>query len=241
MNNTGKRLILVMALCALMISLLPLTASANSAEPPSLVILTNNPPDDLSIVLVSKDTKSAASVEQVAWEKYYVFYSHDMKSDGEYWIKVTTSGESFECTIDNLSHYNNVYTLDLSNQKLYPGKALSRSVLLVSMRLLLTLFIEGLIFWLFGFRQKRSWLVFLVINLVTQGALNIWLDKSSMILQSYFIFNLIIGEFFVFAAEMITFPIFIQEHKKRRISLYAFIANLVSLIAGGYIIEHLPI
>lgn len=231
-----------MVLCALMVLIMPSTASANSAEPPSLVILLNNPPDDLVIVLASKDNQTAARVHRVAWERYYAFYSRDMKTDGAYTLKVTTNGESFECSINApLQHYNNVYTLDLSNRKLSPGKAPFRAVLLVSIRLLLTLLLEGIIFWLFRFRQKRSWLIFLAINLVTQGALNIWLNSGGSLMPSYLFINLIIGEVFVFAAEMIAFPILIKEHRKRRSSLYVLTANLISLIAGGYIITLLPV
>jgi len=242
MNKTGKHLLFVMVLCALMISIMPSTASANSAEPPSLVILINNPPDYLSIELISKDNQVAGRVQRIAWEKYYAFYSRDMKTDGEYTLKVTANGESFECSINEpLQHYNNVYTLDLSNRKLSHGKAPIRSVVLVSMRVLLTLLIEGFIFSLFRFRQKRSWLIFLAINLVTQGMLNIWLNSGGSLMPSYLMVNLIIGEVFVFAAEMIAFPIFIKEHKKRRISIYVITANLISLIAGGYIITLLPV
>jgi len=242
MNETGKRLLLVMVLCTLMISILPTTALANSAEPPSLVILINNPPDDLSIVLVSNENQPEAIVRRVAWEGYYVFYSRDMQVGSKYTLKVITNGESFECMIDKpLQHYNNVFTLDVANRELTSGKYPFRSVILVSIRLLLTLLIDGIIFWLFWFRQKRSWLVFLAINLVTQGALNIWLNSGGSVMPSYLILSLMIGEFFVFVTEMITFPIFIKEHKKSRILIYAFIANFISLIAGGYIISVLPV
>lgn len=242
MNKTGNRLLLVMVLCMLMISIMPTTASANSAEPPSLVILINNPPDDLSIVLVSNENQPEAIVRRVAWEGYYVFYSRDMKASDNYTFKVTTNGESFECTLgEPLQSYNNVVTLDVSNRELTPGKYQFRSVLLVSIRLLLTLLLEGIIFCLFRFRQKRSWLIFFAINLVTQGALNIWLNSGGSLMPSYLIFSLIIGEIFVFAAEIMTFPIFIKEHKKSRIFIYAFISNLISLIAGGYIISILPV
>lgn len=242
MNKTGKCLLLVMVLCTLMISIVPTTASANSAEPPSLVILISNPPDDLSIVLVSNENQPEAIVRRIAWEGYYVFYSRDMQTGGEYTFKVTTNGESYECTLGApLQRYNNVVTLDLSNRELTPGKYPFRSVLLVSIRLLLTLLLEGIIFWLFRFRQKRSWFIFLAINLVTQGALNIWLNSGGSLMPSYLIFSLIIGEVFVFTAEMIAFPILIKEHKKSRILIYAFIANLISLIAGGYIISVLPV
>ncbi|MBU3145415.1 hypothetical protein [Clostridium sp. CF012] len=242
MNKTGKRLLLVMVLCMVMISIIPTKASANSAEPPSLVILINNPPDDLSIVLVSNENQPKARVRRVAWEGYYAFYSRDMQASGVYTFKVTTKGESFECTLgEPLQGYNNVFTLDVSNRKFTPGKYPFRSVLLVSIRLLLTLLLEGIIFLIFRFRQKRSWVVFLAINLVTQGVLNIFLNSRASLMPSYLIFSLIIGEVFVFAAEMIAFPIFIEEHKKSRILIYVFIANLISLIVGGYIISVLPV
>jgi hypothetical protein len=243
MNKISKRLLAVIVLGMLMLLILPTTALANSAEPPSLVILINNPPDDLSITLVSNANQTEARVRRVAWEGYYAFYSRDIKNGDMYTFKVTTNGESFECTLSApLQHYyNNVVTLDISNRELTPGKYPFRSVLLVSIRLLLTLLFEGIIFWLFWFRQKRSWLIFLAINLVTQGALNIWLNSGGSLMPSYLIISLLIGEFFVFAAEMIAFPIFIEEHNKSRSLIYAFIANLVSLIAGGYIISVLPV
>jgi hypothetical protein len=137
--------------------------------------------------------------------------------------------------------YSSVYTLNFSTQEITPGEYPLRSVLLVSIRVLLTLLLEGIIFWLLGFRQKRSWLIFLVINLITQGALNIWLNSGSSPLPGYLLFGLIIGEFFVFATEMIAFPLLIKEQKKSQVLLYAVFANLVSLIAGVFIISILPV
>jgi len=255
MSKINKYSLLVMLLCTFMISIPPAITLANSAEPPSLIILINNPPDDLSIELmsygneqnanlpISDVNQSKAHVQRAAWEGYYVLYSRYMQTSDEYTFKVTTNGESFECKISMpLQSYNNVFTLDLSNRELKPGKYPFRSVLIVSIRLLLTLLLEGIIFWLFRYTQKRSWLIFFVINLITQGTLNIWLNnKGGLIFTNYLIFSLIIGEFYVFMAEMIAFPIFIKEHKKSRSIIYAFIANLISLIAGGYIIMVLPI
>lgn len=49
------------------------------------------------------------------------------------------------------------------------------------------------------------------------------------------------GEFFVFLAEMIIFPIFVKEQGKLCAFFHAIIANLVSLVAGGFIITFLPV
>lgn len=242
MSKTGKRVLIGMMLCTLMVVCLPAMASANSAEPPSLVILINNPPADLSIVMISNENQRSAIKRQVAWEGYYVFYSRDMQDDDEYTFKITTNGESFECTLDApLQGYNNVVTLDIAGREFNPGTYSFRSVLLVSIRLLLTLLLEGIVFWFFGFRQKSSWLAFLAINLITQGALNIWLNSGDSLMPGYLILGLLVGEFFVFTAEMIAFPFFIKEHKVRRIVIYTFTANAISLLAGSYLITVLPV
>lgn len=242
MHKTKKFLILALLLCSILISISPADVRANSAEPPSLVILVKNPDKDLSITLLSGQNEIEAKVKRIAWEGTYVFYSRDMRNGDKYTFKVTTGGESFEVTLDQpIEGYNNMYTFDVLNKTLTPGKYPFRSVLLVGIRLILTLLIEGLIFWLFRYRQKRSWLIFLAINLVTQGLLNIWLNNEATTSSGYLIIVLIIGEFFVFIAEMIAFPALINEHRKRRSLLYAFIANLVSLIAGGYLITLLPV
>lgn len=241
MSKSNKQVVFVILLCTVIISMLPITVFANSAEPPSLVILVNNPPEDLSIVMISNENQPEARVRKVAWEGYYAFYSRNMHNNDQYTFRVATRGETFKCSISEpIKKYNNVFTLDLSNQTLKPGKYPFRSVILVSIRLLLTLFIEGGIFLLFQFRQRRSWLVFLCMNLFTQGALNIWLISGSSVMPSYLIFSLIFGEIFVFAIEMIGLPILIDEHKKR-VLLFAFVANLVSLYVGGYLISVLPV
>jgi len=242
MNKTGKCLILIMLSCMIMISILPSIVLANSAEPPSLIILVNNPPNDISIVMVSGKNQPEAAMRRVAWEGYYVFYKRDMQADDKYTFRISTNEESFECTLSTpLKRYNNVVTLDLSNRELRSGVYPFRSFLLVSIRLLLTLLLEGIVFWLFGFRQKKSWFIFLAINLITQGILNIWLNSDGLLLPSYLIFSLVFGEFFVFLVEIVTFPIFIKEYKRSHVVAYAFFANLISLIAGGYIISVLPV
>ncbi|MEG0774218.1 hypothetical protein [Clostridium sp.] len=239
MKKTRKTLMLVMILFALVVSILPTTALANSAEPPSLVILVNYPPEDLTIECISNDDKKRSSAARVAWEGQYKFYLEK----SYYKFKVTTGGESFECNLDvPLKKYNNVVTLDLKSKKFTLGKYPFRSVILVSLRVLLTLLIEGIIFWLFKFRQKRSWLVFFAMNLVTQGLLNIALNNADALTAGYsFIFTLIIGEIFVFAAEFIGFSIFIKEHKKSYTLNYVSTANFISLFLGGYIISVLPV
>jgi len=242
LKNTVKSFLLALLLIMMVSSILPMTTFANSAEPPSLVILINNPPKDLKIVMISNNSSPEAEVKKVAWEGYYVFYSTDMQKNNKYTFEVTTKGESFQCSLDvPLESYNNVATLDLERKQLTPGKYPFRRALLVLIRVVLTLLIEGIIFWLFKFRQKRSWMVFLIINLITQGLLNIWLNQGGSLMPSYLLIGLIFGEIIVLIVEMIAFPFFIKEHNDDLVIKYAFTANFISLIAGGYIIAYLPV
>lgn len=242
MKMSIRQVFFLMILFTLIFSFLPVSVSANSAEPPSLVILVNNPPDDLSITMVSNQHQPEAITRRVAWEGYYVFYSNDMKVNSEYTFKVTTGSKSFECSLDApLNQYNNVFTLDISKRALTNGTYPFRSAILVLIRLILTLLIEGIIFWLFQFRSKRSWIVFFIINIVTQGILNIWLVSGTSLMPSYLILGLVFGEFFVFTVEMVGFNFLIKERKPSYRLLYAFMANFISLIAGGYLITVLPV
>jgi hypothetical protein len=139
-----------------------------------------------------------------------------------------------------LKNYNNIYTLNLKNKTLTRGKSTLRSVLLVSFRLILTLFIEAGVFTLFRYKEKRSWIAFLIINLISQGVLNIWLNTASP-LGSYLILLLIFGEIFVFIFEIFAFLLTVKESKAAITASYVIVANLLSLAAGGYIITYLPI
>ncbi len=212
------------------------TCYANSAEPPSILVIVPNSPADLEISIENV----RANRTNKGIESYYTFYRYDLKSN-DYTMTVTTGGRSFKVVPDTpLQFYNNVFTLDLERQTLTAGKSLFRSITLVSLRIVLTLILEGIVFYLFGFRSKRSWLIFLIVNLLTQGILNIWLN-TFMPFNDYIILSLIFGEILVFIIEMIAFMVMVKEHSHLRIGLYVVVANLLSLIAGGYLITLVPI
>lgn len=155
-------------------------------------------------------------------------------------MKITTGDTSYQITIEKpLKAYNNIYTLNLKNQTLTPGKLLSRSIFLVLMRLILTLIIEAIVFWIFGFRSRESWVAFLIINIITQGALNIWINGFTP-LESYLILTLVFAEILVFIAQFKAFLAFVKEYRLRTV-FYVLTANLLSLMVGGYIITVLPV
>jgi hypothetical protein len=212
--------------------------NGNSAEPPSILIIVTNAPDDLEISMGPAHLK--ARREDKATESHFSFYRSELKTTDNI-ITVTTGGKTFEVSPDvPLQNYKNIFTLDLKNQKLIPGTPLSRTIGSVSMRVFLTLLIEAIIFFLFGYRSKRSWLVFVIVNLFTQAGLNYFLINNVLSFSSYLIFSLIALEIVVFIVELLAFSLFVNEHRRSRTALYVFTANLLGLLLGGYLITVLP-
>ncbi len=239
MTKAKKRALIIMLLISLFVPFRSI-CYANAAEPPSILIIVSNPPPDLEISIKTVDTYVKANKVDKAMERYYTFYSRHLRGVGDYVFKITTGKDSYEIAIEKpLRSYNNIYTLNLKNRTLTRGKLLSRSILLISTRLALTLIIEAIIFYLFGFRSKSHWAAFLIINVITQGILNIWINGLVPI-ESYLIFSLVFAEVLVFIAEIYAFLFIIKEHRLRTV-LYVITANLMSLIAGGYMITILPI
>lgn len=235
----------IVALLIVLVSVLgcfPISAFANAAEPPALIVILKDAPQDAAISIVSAGAAKAGLKSEVAWETYYVFYNRDMGSSNEIILKVSGNGMEYEQIIgkQHLNAYTSVITLDLAAQTIEAGKLLTRSILLVTLRLFLTLAIEGIIFFLFGFRNKKSWRVFLIMNLVTQGILNIVLDGATP-LAYYLIFNLIFMEAVIFLAEIFGVLVLIKEHGEFRRVSFALVANTASLILGGYWIMNLPV
>lgn len=230
------------ALLFLLVGVMPIEVYANSAQPPALVIIMKNAPEDAAVSLLNSAGSKEADKTQTAWETYFVFYYPDVGTSSEVTLKVSGNGTEYGQKVgaEYLQGYDSIITLDFAAQTIKGGKLLSRSILLVSMRVLLTLVIEGLVFLLFGFREKRSWMIFLLMNLLTQGWLNISLN-GGWPLGIYMMTDLIMMEFLVFVAEAAGVLVLIKEHSRLRRVVFVVVANLLSLILGGCLITVLPV
>lgn len=78
------------------------------------------------------------------------------------------------------------------------------------------------------------------MNLLTQGVLNI-VTSGGWPLGIYIIYNLIFLELFVFVVEIVDALMFVKEHNRVRRVVFVLIANLMSLILGGWLITALAI
>lgn len=256
MRNTSKwnRLSLLLASLALLLPLLALPAWGNSAEPPCFTVLVIDPPEGLTITLVSPDNESQEPLELTrddrAWESYYRFYywqddSEQGASAEGAALSVSYGGTSFTLALPDLSdqYYNNLLTLDIAGQTLTDDAPAWRTPLLVALRVLSTLVIEGVVFFLFGFRARRSWLVFLGVNLATQLLLNwsITGSFSTLTTSGYWWFLYVFGEVLVFAAETVAFGVLLKEKGQGRAVGCALTANAASLVLGGLLLTYLPV
>lgn len=108
-------------------------------------------------------------------------------------------------------------------------------------RVLLTLVIELLVAWFFGFRSWKAFFVILLANLATQTALNLALNT----LLYYngpreYVLHYAWMELAVFCLEGALYNVFFKGKQKVSPWLYAFVANLVSLVAGALLSLAVP-
>lgn len=104
-----------------------------------------------------------------------------------------------------------------------------------------TLLIEALVLWLFRFREKRSWAVFLVMNVVTQVGLHLACGSVLVTLGYHPLFyglGLILPELVIWAVECAAFAVLLKEHSARRRVGGVLCANLASFLLG-YLPLHL--
>ena len=250
MKRNNRIVIIFTAIFILVIST-PGIVSANSAEPPGFTVMVTNPPEDLSVSLLLAGGSQTDAVElrkeTKAWEAYFKYFYHMTEFRPDNYegavLIVKSGGTSFQCPLpaDTLRTYNNLMTLDLKTESLIMGQSSMRVPILVALRVVLTLLIEGIIFLLFGYRTRRSWLTFFIVNIITQGFLNAMITGPVNSAGSMLILVFIILETLIIAAEVTAFLVFLKEHKKVRSFLYSAVANIVSLILGGLLIGYLPI
>lgn len=217
------------------------TVYANSAEPPTITVLIEEGPDDLELVFITEHDEIYARASRRGSTRYFYLGFHEITKDPVTSMKFISQEGTFEKTFDNPLDYNTLFRLDFDKQSLKRGKGLLRSIKLISIRLVLTLLIEGCVFYLFAFREDESVMAFILINLVTQGLLNLWINTVQPGDLSHVVMILIISELLIIVAEIIAFNKYIDEHSSLRTTLYVVTANMASLFLGFMIIPKLLI
>lgn len=224
----------------ILILILVIPVWANSAEPPSILVIVPNAPIDLNLNIGEGSTYKEASRRDKLFESYYLFYLDYEYPKDEIVINATNKEYNYTIELQRMEQrYNNVFSLDLKSGDFVEGKFPLRAFLYILLRLSITLIIEGTILLLMGFRRKRTWVIFVAVNLITQGALNYWINTVTYNDYSLF-FGLIFYEFMILIAEMVAFLSLGREKSKGYRILYVLLANIISFLIGGYILTVLP-
>lgn len=245
--------ILYLTLVILIIFFSAYPVFANAEEPPCFTIVVYSAPDDLTVSYSHPDMEpfELEDEDRRVWESYYKCGYHKFRElalddpaeiiRGE--LRVQSVSENIDFTIpapeDLMGTYNNVFTLDLGNQTLRNTNTAGRAALLVAMRLAITLIVEGAVLWIIGFREKRTWLVFLAVNLVTQSILIIPLT-GYIPPNVYWIFVYYGGEALIFVVEALVYALAMKEERVIRRVMTAVLANAASMILGAWMLGNLP-
>jgi hypothetical protein len=263
--HTLPRLALILLMAAALFASLPTASLANSALPPSIVFIVSNPPKDFTIEEVATRQKGNLYITshtetprymRRAWEGYYAFYNFASVDSSRF--RAFGGGVDFEFGLPpeyngeyGALQYRTVFQLDLKTQTLTPVQDdWFRSFLLISLRVIATLVIEGLILLAFRFRKPLSWLSFVLVNLCTQGFLNYMLHSHTP-LFSQNIMGFMIYEVLVLFIELAVLSplLYFAERPKvpgsRDILAYSIIfvlaANTASLVLGFFLLACLPL
>lgn len=134
---------------------------------------------------------------------------------------------------DYLNNSYDMITVVKSNIVAYESINISSGLLNNAWRIFLTVLIEIVIFILFLYKEKRSYLIVLLTNLATQTLLIVGLFLIQLFKgPTSYIFYLLVLEVAIFIIEPFTYVKLIKEHTKKRATLYALLANLVTLFVG---------
>lgn len=154
-------------------------------------------------------------------------------------LAVTKSGQIFCSEPLTRRAYQVSVTLDWSAGTVSMPPVWQRYVLQFLATFVPTILIEGVFLWLLGLWSRRNVLVFLLVNLLTQGGLSLWfsIEATRYAIGYWYFWTLIPAEIAVLAVEIILYRRFLQEPSNGRAVTYAVTANLASAILGFFLAE----
>ena len=156
-------------------------------------------------------------------------------------ILVTKSGESWVSGVLHRATLQSSATVDWAARTANaPSPAMAYGLQFLC-TLLPTLLIEGLLLFVFGYRSKRSWLVFLLVNLVTQGGFAVYLAVTVLNhgVSGWSLIFYIPIEVIITLVELLLYRRLLMEKSKARAAVYAIAANLCSAVLGLWLIDPL--
>ena len=156
-------------------------------------------------------------------------------------ILVTKSGESWVSDTLHRATLQSSATVDWAKRTASAPSAATAYLLQFFCTLLPTLLIEGVLLLAFGYRSRRSLLVFLLVNLVTQGGFALYLAVTVLNhgVSGWSLLFYIPIELVITLAEVLLDRWLLTEKGKGRAMGYAIVANIHSATVGLLLIDPL--
>lgn len=156
-------------------------------------------------------------------------------------ILVTKSGESWVSDTLHRATLQSSVTVDWAKRTASAPSAGVAYALQFLCMLLPTLLIEGALLFSFGYRSRRSRRVFLLVNLVTQGAFAVYLAVIVLNhgVSGWSLLFYIPIEIIITAVELLCYRRLLTEKGKGRATGYAIVANVCSATVGLLLIDPL--
>src|SRR5690554_1627464 len=134
---------------------------------------------------------------------------------------------------DYLNNEYNDITIVKENLKLVEANNWRLGIQNLILRIALTFILEVVILIFFLYRQKRSYLLVGLTNLITQSLLSLALFIIVYIKGDFsYLFYFITLELAVIILESFFYSKTLKEHSKKRAIIYAIVANIVSIVIG---------
>ena len=156
-------------------------------------------------------------------------------------ILVTKSGESWVSDTLHRATLQSSVTVDWAKRTASAPSAAVAYLLQFFCMLLPTLLIEGVLLYVFGYRSKKSWKRFLLVNLITQGGFAVYLAVTVLNhgVSGWSLLFYIPIELVITLAEVLLDRWLLTEKGKGRAMGYAIVANIHSATVGLLLIDPL--
>lgn len=166
------------------------------------------------------------------WDTPKVFRILIVTKSGESWVSEPLEREIFQSSV--------TVDWEKGTAKMSPKWVAFGTQLLAT--LLPTLVIEGLVLLAFGLSSKRNWMVFLAVNLATQGALSAFLasnliQRDFFYVMSFALLIMIPVELLIAVVEANIYKRQFQGCSRRRAFWYGITANAASYALGWAAVE----
>lgn len=255
MSKTKRYALSLMAALLLLSS--PVMAALPPYYPPILTVLTLHAPDDLTVTInIKKQGKTVAAEMEAkhrAWEWQHRLYRAETRQIKEWHgnnvdlkdaeLVFFGGGETRTIVIPDemltMRGAEDYVTMDWQTGQLSRGIPSWRAPLLLAMWIGIAVLVEGIVFLCYGFRKLKSWLMFLAINIVTQGAQHSLIAglNANTYMRSIYVGCIPV----VLLVEMVTFVMLVDELPRGKAITSAVVGNLASQVILGVLTSVLPL